>query len=108
MPRPITKEDIKKAFAAGIYDKRRFKIKTDDKLCIVVFDKEDRIQPWAYACYSTRDGGTYLRWVNARTFKLRQKIGHPKPRKKHIKQMLGEPEFGLEEMALAETIMNGG
>jgi hypothetical protein len=77
----------------------------DDKLGLVVYDAYDQNLPYAYRY---NDEQQYPNWVTLATFKLRQKLGHPA--KKMIKQShhkLPEPDFGLEEMALAEAIMNG-
>lgn len=97
MPRPLTKED-------KLLYEPYYKVKRDKVLGLYIHDLHDDKFPYAYQI----SGDGNIQWITAQTFKRRQKLGHPKPRKKPIKQMLREPDFGLDEMALAEAIINGG
>jgi len=93
MPRPITKKDLKL-----FPNHRRF---NDPKLGLVV--KAAYEDKFAYQVCAK--GYPYAIWVSKKTLRKRQILGHPK---KRVKQIMREPDFGLEEMALAESIINGG
>lgn len=100
MPRAITKEDIKRIRA---YYELSLTIKPHEKLGYIVRVNDD---VYAYQVFESRYGGTLLlNFVSKKTIDLRKRIG---PAKKRIKQILKDPDFGLEEMALAEAMINGG
>jgi hypothetical protein len=107
MPRPINKEDLKELRAN--YAHRNIKFLTDEVLGLVVRDMTPGDNfPWSYRVFRARPfRGLILLWVRDGTFKLRKKLGQPKPRKKHIKQIMREPDFPLDEIALAQEIMEG-
>ena len=98
MPRPITKEDIKRWRKTGGWDS--LKSKTCPVLGLYV-NMDGAYDLYAYSA----DRYGHPVWCNFKTLMRRKKIGQPK---KRIKQFLREPDFGLEEMALADQIMNGG
>ena len=95
MPRPITKQDIEHwNFFSDLV-----KIKKDRVLGIVLMNS-------VFFAYSTYNDGSSPIWVSEKTFRKRQKIGHPSPRKKPVKLRMAEGPFSLDEMALAESIMD--
>jgi hypothetical protein len=109
MPRPITKDDIKKIRSFSAMWNERLVVKKHKLLGFYVLDENDNELPFSYQAFDNPHcGWAGLSWITLETFRRRQKLGHPKPRKKAVKQLLREPDFGLEEMALAEAIMNGG
>lgn len=99
MPRPITKKDANDLMDIG-YD-----VHTTKALGYYVFDRNDHRYPYAYQM--SNDGRRFC-WITTGTFNRRKRLGHPQPRKKRLKLIMREPDFGLEEMALAEAIINGG
>jgi len=100
MPRPITKKDIKRWRERYSF---RLTVKTDEVLGLFIKIPVEigGLSPYAYSAGACGDPI----WVSWQTIRKRKRSGHPK---KKPKQFLREPDFGLEEMALAEQIMNGG
>jgi len=95
MPRPITKADIMRWRREGYH----FCVKYNDLLGITVIFS-------ALYSYSVYYDGT-PKFVTEKTLARRMKIGHPKPRKpRKKKQILRDPEFGLDEISLAEEIIS--
>ena len=93
MPRPITKADLRKLDPHSVH------ISHDDVLGIIVIIVKNP----TFCSYSVDRFGEF-KWCSQKTLERRKRIGHPKPRKK--KQILREPEFGLDEIALAERIIS--
>jgi len=106
MPRPITKEDIKKGRKENGWGgwPDVWKVRKDKTLGIYLYDPSDRT--FTYACEVYLHRHNRPRWITKETFKRKQKRGHSKPCKKHIRQIMREPDFGLDEMAIAEAIIN--
>lgn len=100
MPRAITKEDIKRIRSA-YSDYGFIRIKPHKKLGYIVEIRG----VYAYRVFENRYGQLILHLVDKKTIDLRKRIG---PAKKRIKQILKDPDFGLEEMALAEAMINDG
>lgn len=96
MPRPITKADIKRW---RNHPYLTFRVTHCAVLGITI--KRNGHPYWAYA---TR-ANNLPHWVLKGTLQKRKRMGRPK---KRYKQIMKEPDFGLEEMELAEAIMNGG
>lgn len=95
--RPITKEDIKNW--RGTWDNIKV-FKPDEVLGITV-------SIGFYHAYAANENGL-PKWVSGRTLAKRRKLGFPKKRKMKPKQMLQDGPFSLDEMAIAEAIINGG
>ncbi len=49
----------------------------------------------------------FPKWITKKAFRQRQRLGLPKPRKKPVKLMLQEMDFGLEEIERAMGLMDG-
>lgn len=100
MMRPITKKDVKrwKFTWGGIRE-----IKGYFTLGRVIHIGHG----WGLYAYAARADGN-PGWVNKRTLERRAKLGWPKKRNKKPKQLLQDGPFSLEEMAIAEAIINGG
>ena len=93
MPRPITKEDIKRLKKQC--DDASIKVFTHPVLGIYIL-----LDDWVY-CYSLTIKGDPI-WVGKETIQKRKLTGHPK---KRIKQMLRDDIFSLDEMGAAEAII---
>src|SRR5258708_7215220 len=103
MPRPITKEDIKKGRKKHGWT-AAWEIRKDKNLGIYLYDSTD--YAYAYACEILLTTAC-PRWITKKQFIRKQKLGHStKPRKKYVRQIMREPDFGLDEMAIAERIIN--
>ena len=100
MARPITKADVK--IWRERYSAARITIKKYEMLGItIIFNTGLR----GHRLYSyAADGRGDPIWVCKATILKRARIGRPKKRPKLI---MREPDFGLDEMALAEHIMAG-
>ena len=106
MPRPITKEAIKKARKSQHWQSQ-WKLRKHKILGYYLYDtNDDGILCHAYSLYKIG----FPVWVSRNDFQRyiqrRIKRGPIKPRKKYIKQIMREPDFGLDEMAIAERIIN--
>lgn len=98
--RPITKEDVKRwKFIWG--EIREIKGYFTLGRVIHIGGK------WGLYAYAARTNGN-PGWVNKRTLERRAKLGFPKKRKMKPRQMLQDGSFSLDEMAIAEAIINGG
>ncbi|SRR6266436_6097827 len=106
MPIPITKEAIKKC-RKTLYWQSQWKLKKHKILGYYLYDPDDDLRSHAYSLYANYN---FPNWVSRKDFQRciqrRIKRGTIKPRKKHIKQIMREPDFGLDEMAIAERIIN--
>ena len=99
MPRPITKKDIiawNKSWANGTLRGRA--VKRHDKIGIYIKTPSD-----PQYCYSVDKRDRPI-WVVKSTIQKRKSKGWPK---KRVKVLMREPDFGLDEMALAERIIAG-
>src|SRR5258705_12352855 len=105
MPRPLTKKDIA-IFRKKYGWSKSWTIHKDKKLGIYLYDPSDRDFPFACEMYLHSHNQPWPRWITAKSFRRKQKLGHSKPRKKRVKQIMSEPDFGLDEMAIAEAIIN--
>ncbi len=103
---PITKEVVKKARKNSQWPSS-WKLRKHKILGYYLYDtNDDDILSHAYSLYSIG----FPVWVSKKDFQRRIKRlikrGPTKPRKKYIKQIMREPDFGLDEMAIAERIIN--
>lgn len=97
MPRPITKEDIKRWRGWGM----GFRAYTDDNLGLYIKDIYGWVPLWAYRA-NTSD--KLPSWVTKETFKKRRKLGHPPARRKRqIMKDIGM--FSQDEMEQAMKVM---
>src|SRR6266576_2199512 len=101
MPRPITKEAIKK-LRKGPHWQSSWKLRKHKIVGYYLYDPNDNMLSHAYSLYSNYN---FPDWVSKKDFQKRIKRGPIKPRKKRIKQIMREPDFGLDEMAIAERII---
>lgn len=95
MPRPITKKDIKRW-------RTHLHFRKSNHSLLGVYITHRYSDGFAYA---TRISDGWPHWVSKKTLEKRKRTGHPI---KKFKAKMREPDFGLEEMALAEAIINGG
>jgi|SRR6266446_1346769 len=102
MPIPITKEAVKRLRKIFHWDSS-WKLRKHKILGYYLYDPSDDLRSHAYSLY--REYG-FPKWVSRKNFERRIKRGPIKPRKKYIKQIMREPDFGLDEMAIAERIIN--
>lgn len=96
MARPITKKDItkwKEWDQITVY-------KPHPKLGIIVYAPEGDC--YAYSAYNNG----LAHWVTKETLEKRKKLGPPAKRKR--KHLMQESMFSLDEMAVAEDIINRG
>ena len=103
MPIPITKEAIKKA-RKNLHWPSNWKLRKHKILGYYLYDPHDNLRSHAYSLYNK--DYSFPNWVSRKDFQRRIKRGPIKPRKKYIKQIMREPDFGLDEMAIAERIIN--
>lgn len=101
MPRPFTDEEIRIINITSEYE-----VGFDDKLGFYIHDPRDAELSHSYS-YEVSNDGNIKFWVNAKTFKLRQRLGRPNPPKRRNRLRMREMDFGLEEMEVAERIMEG-
>jgi hypothetical protein len=93
MGRPVTKADAKHLRDAWY----PISTSTDKMLGLIICWKGS---PPLFA-YQMTNAGEFC-WVLERTINLRKKIGRPK---KRFKQIMKDPDFGLDELAKAMEIM---
>ena len=96
MGRPVTKADVKRLRDACY----TISTSTDKMLGLIICWGGN--SPPLFA-YQMTNAGEFC-WVSERTINLRKKIGRPK---KRVKQIMKDPDFGLEEIAKAMEIMEG-
>jgi len=105
MPRPITKADIMRWRREGYH----VDVKYNDLLGITaIFSEPSAVYSYYvnFYSYSVYYDGTPI-FVTKKTLATRMKIGHPKPRKpRKKKQIMSDPEFGLDEIGLAQEIIS--
>jgi len=102
MPIPITKEAVKK-LKKNLQWQSYWKLRKHKILGYYLYDPNDDLHSHAYSLYGNYN---FPNWVSREDFQSRIKRGPIKPRKKHIKQIMREHDFGLDEMAIAERIIN--
>src|SRR5258708_5828391 len=102
MPVPITKEAVKKC-RKNTHWQSSWKLRKHKTLGYYLYDPNDDMHSHAYSLYEHYG---YPKWISRKAFERRIKLGPIKPRKKYVKQIMREPDFGLDEMAIAERIIN--
>ncbi len=105
MPIPITKEAVKKA-RKNLQWPSSWKLRKHKILGYYLYDPDDDdVLSHAYSLYKIG----FPHWVSRKDFQrhIQRRIKRgTKPRKKYIKQIMREPDFGLDEISIAERIIN--
>lgn len=99
MARPITQKDVKRW--KGLWRDVVVMEKPHPKLGIIVYADRD-CDMCAYSAYNNGNP----KWVTKKTLQNRKRLGPPSKRKRKL--LMQENMFSLDEMAIAEDIINRG